>query len=274
MADELFNVVFRGEILPGHSLVDVKARFAQLFKMDAAKAEGFFGGKPLVLKANCDRATADKFKTVLEQAGALVEVRPAAAQQVAPQAAAPARPAVAPASAPTASPAGVSPAPASTATPAATPAATSAPQDPWSLSAAGANLLRPNENKAPAPVEIDTSHLKIVKPKLFSSDPEEPLEPPRPVVQSNVNVSAYQLAAVGEDLVPQQAFVPRDIDLSQLSLDTVGADVLREDERQTFVPANIDTSGVDIAPAGSDMGQVKPPPAPPAPSTDHIALQR
>jgi hypothetical protein len=94
------------------------------------------------------------------------------------------------------------------------------------------------------------------------------------VVQSNVNLSAYQLAAAGEDLVPQQAFVPRDIDLSELTLDEVGADVLREEEKHVFVPANIDTSGVDIAPAGSDMGQVKPPPAPAAPSTEHISLQK
>jgi hypothetical protein len=266
MADELFNVVFRGEILPGHSLADVKARFAQLFKMDLAKAENFFSGKPLALKANCDRATADKFKTVLEQAGAAVEIRAAATQTLAPQAA---TPAAQPVSAP-------APQPAAPAAPAATApvAASAAPQDSWSLSAAGSNLLRPSETQAPAPVEVDISHLKIVKPKLFSDEPEEPLEPPRPVVQSQVNLAAYQLAAAGEDLVPQKPFIPRDIDLSELSLDAVGADVLREEEKQVFVPVNIDTSGVDIAPAGSDMGQVKPPAAPPAPSTEHITLQK
>ena len=265
MADELFNVVFRGDILPGHNLADVKARFAQLFKMDLAKAESFFSGKPLALKANCDRATADKFKTVLEQAGAAVEIRAAAAQTLAPQTAAPApQTASAPAPKP-AAPAATAPASVATST---------APQDPWSLSAAGSNLLRPGETQAPPPVTVDISHLKIVKPKLFSDEPEEPLEPPRPVVQSQINLSSYQLAAAGEDLVPQEPFVPRDIDLSELSLDAVGADVLREDERQKFVPANIDTGGVDIAPAGSDMGQVKPPEAPPAPSTEHITLQK
>ena len=264
MTDELFNVVFRGEILPGHNLADVKARFAQLFKMDAAKAEGFFSGKSLALKANCDRATADKFQAVLTQAGAAVEIRSAAAQQPAPPAAQ---------AAPTVPIASTAP-PAPAAAPVAAPAATAVPQDPWSLSAAGSNLLRADENKAPTPVEVNISHLQVVKPKLFSDDPEEPLEPPRPVVQSKVDLSALQLAAVGEDLVPQQVFIPRDIDLSELSLDAVGADVLREDERQTFAPANIDTSGVDIAPVGSDMGQVKPPPAPLAPSTDHISLQK
>ena len=258
MADELFNVVFRGEILPGHNLADVKARFAQLFKMDAAKAEGFFGGKALALKANCDRATADKFKIVLEQAGAAVEIRAAAAPQTAPSPAPEAKPVAAPAAVPS--------------TPSAT--ASTAPQNPWSLSAAGSNLLRPGETQSPVAAEINTSHLKIVKPKLFSDEPEEPLEPPRPVVQSNVNLSAYQLASVGEDLVPPKVFVPREIDLSELSLDAVGADVLREEEKQVFVPANIDTSGVDIAPAGSDMGQVKLPSAPPAPSTEHISLQK
>lgn len=267
MADELFNVVFRGDILPGHNLADVKARFAQLFKMDLAKAENFFSGKPLALKANCDRTTADKFKAVLEQAGAAVEIRAAAAQTLAPQTAAPAPQT---ASAPAPKPA----APAPVAPTASAPAAAAAPQDPWSLSAAGSNLLRPGETQAPPPVTVDISHLKIVKPKLFSDEPEEPLEPPRPVVQSQINLSSYQLAAAGEDLVPQEPFVPRDIDLSELSLDAVGADVLREDERQKFVPANIDTGGVDIAPAGSDMGQVKPPEAPPAPSTEHITLQK
>jgi hypothetical protein len=49
---------------------------------------------------------------------------------------------------------------------------------------------------------------------------------------------------------------------------------LREDERQQFVPANVDTSGMDIAPPGGDLGQIKPPPAPPAPSTDHISVQK
>jgi len=257
MADELFNVVFRGDILPEHALADVKARFAQLFKMDATKAEGFFSGKPLVLKANCDRATADKFKAVLTQAGAVVDIRSATAPQAVPP------------------PLPAAPEPAKlVVTPAPAPVAAAQPSDPWSLSAAGSSLLRPDENKAPAPVVVDTSHLKVVKPKLFSDDPEEPLEPSRPVVQRSVDLSAYQLAAVGEDLVPQEAFIPRDIDFSALSLGAVGADVLREEEKQVFVQANIDTSGVDIAPAGSDMGQIKQPPAPPAPSTEHISLQK
>ncbi len=257
MADELFNVVFRGDILSGHNLGDVKARFAQLFKMDAAKAEGFFSGKPLVLKANCDQATAAKFKAVLEQAGAQVEIRSAStAQAPAPVAAA------APAAAQT-----------PTATAPATTASSSA-QNPWSLSAAGSNLLKPEENKTVAPAEIDTSHLKVIRPKLFSDDPVEPLEPPRPEVKIHVDLSAYQLADTGETLGEQVDFVPLELDLSELVLDAVGADVLREEEKTVFVPANIDTSSMDIAPTGSDMGQIKQPDAPPAPSTDHISLQK
>ncbi len=262
MADELFNVVFRGDILPGYNLVDVKARFAQLFKMDVAKAEGFFSGKPLVLKANCDQATAAKFKAVLEQAGAMVEVRSAAAQAPAPTTAS--APSAKPATAPVAASA---PAP-STSAPA------SAAPNPWSLSAAGSNLLKPEENKPVVAAEIDISHLKVVKPKLFSDEPEEPLEPPRPEVTIHVDLSAYQLAATGEVLGEQLEFVPLNLDLSELVLDAVGADVLREEEKTVFVPANIDTSSIDVAPTGSDMGQVKQPPAPPAPSTEHISLQK
>ncbi|MEZ5539722.1 MAG: hypothetical protein R3E63_07190 [Pseudomonadales bacterium] len=271
MADELFNVVFRGDILSGHNLGDVKARFAQLFKMDAAKAEGFFSGKPLVLKANCDQATAAKFKAVLEQAGAQVEIRSAStAQAPAPVAASapPAKPAAAPipAAAPAAAQTPTATAPATT--------ASSSAQNPWSLSAAGSNLLKPEENKTVAPAEIDTSHLKVIRPKLFSDDPVEPLEPPRPEVKIHVDLSAYQLADTGETLGEQVDFVPLELDLSELVLDAVGADVLREEEKTVFVPANIDTSSMDIAPTGSDMGQIKQPDAPPAPSTDHISLQK
>ncbi len=276
MADELFNVVFRGDIVSGHNLADVKARFAQLFKTDIAKVENFFAGRPVVLKANCDRATGDKFRTVLEQAGAIVEIRP-----VAPPAAAPAPAAAIPsAAAPAASAAAAKPAstpvpqsdaPAPRPTPASTPAA---PVDPWSLSPEGSDLLRPGEVTQPEAVKVDISHIALVKRNPFSTDAEEPLEADRSVPPPALDLSGLELGEVGETLVEFKEFVPRAIDLSELSLDAPGADVLREDERQVFVPANVDTSGMDIAPPGGDLGQIKPPPAPPAPSTEHISVSK
>jgi hypothetical protein len=273
MADELFNVVFRGDIVSGHNLADVKARFAQLFKTDIAKVENFFAGRPVVLKANCDRATGDKFRTVLEQAGAIVEIRP-----VAPAAAAPTPAAITPAppaaSAATAKPA-PQPVPQSAPAPRPAPASTPAASvDPWSLSPEGSDLLRPGEVAQPEAVKVDISHIALVKRNPFSTDAEEPLEADRSVPPPALDLSGLELGEVGETLVEFKEFVPRAIDLSELSLDAPGADVLREDERQVFVPANVDTSGMDIAPPGGDLGQIKPPPAPPAPSTDHISVNK
>lgn len=250
MADELFNVIFRGDVVPGFQLADVKVRFAQLFKMDPAKVEGFFTGKPVILKANCDRATGDKFKAALEQAGAIVQVKNATPQVTAPAPMAPA--------------------------PAAVPkSATAAPVvDPWSLSPAGGELLRPDEVLHAEPVTVDISSISLVKRNPFAMDAEEPLEAERSVSPPSLDLSGLQIAAVGETLVEFEEFVPRAIDLSEFSLDEPGADVLREDERQTFVPADVDTSGMDIAPPGGDLGQIKPPPAPPAPSTEHISVQK
>lgn len=253
MADELFNVIFRGDVLPGHNLVAVKARFGQLFKMDAAKVETFFTGKPMVLKPNCDRATGDKFKAVLEQAGVLVEIRSVNPETAAPPSAPPA-PTEAPVVAPVSSGA--------------------APSNPWSLSPGGSNLIRPDEVVQPEPVKVDISQISLVKRNPFSTDAEEPLEADRSVPPPNLDLSSLKIATAGEQLVPFEEFVPREIDLSELSLDAPGADVLREDEREVVVPVKVDISGMDIAPPGGDLGQIKPPPAPPAPSTEHISVQK
>jgi hypothetical protein len=270
MADELFNVIFRGDTVAGHNLADVKARFAQLFKMDPAKVEGFFAGKPVVLKANCDRATGDKFKAALANAGAIVEVK-----GVAP---------ATPVSTPVAAPVAVTPAPAVTPaaaapTPAIPPQATSRPAvaepaNPWSLAATGSDLVRADEINQAEPVQVDISKISLVKRNPFSTDAEEPLEAARHVSAPPLDLSNLKLGEVGETLVEFKEFVPKNIDLSELSLGAVGADVLREDERQQFVPVNVDTSGMDIAPAGGDLGQIKPPPAPPAPPTDHLSVNK
>lgn len=270
MADELFNVIFRGEILPGFNATDVKARFGQLFKMEAARVEGFFSGKPVVLKPNCDRATADKFTAVLQQAGVKVEVRSTqAAASAQPTAPAPAQPVAQPrpvaATAPAAAPAPASPAPAARVAAAAV--------DPWSVAPVG-RLVRPDELHAPEPVQVDISHISLFKRNPFSTDDEPPLEEDHSVPPPPLDLSGFSVGEPGEQLVPLQAFVPLDIDLSALTLDPPGTEVLSEAEREQFVPVTIDTSELDVAPAGGVLGQIAPPPAPPPPPTDHISVQK
>jgi hypothetical protein len=105
MSDQLFEVAFSGQISADAKLDEVKARVAKMFNADDAKLAQLFSGKRIVIKKNIDQATAAKYKTALNRAGAECEVKamggaaapgsaeaakkPAAAAAKAPAAAAP-----------------------------------------------------------------------------------------------------------------------------------------------------------------------------------------
>ncbi len=280
MSDERFNVVFRGDIVPGQTLPDVKVRFAQVFRLEADKVDAYFSGKPMVLKKECDRATAEKFKAVLQQAGALVDIKNADAAAAAPRPA-PVRPA--PVAAPVVTPV-VTPVPVAAA-PAPAPQAQETPKSPpqqpqpsgeesWSLSARGADLLKPEERVEPEPVKVNIDYIQVAKRNPFATDMEEPLEASRDVAPPPLDLSAYQLSQTGGSLVEYQEFVPREIDLSELTLDAVGAMMVSEDDLLPMAAVEVDISGLDMAPAGGDLGQIKAPPPPPPPSTEHLSVDK
>lgn len=265
MADELFHVVFRGDIADGFALADVKARFAQLFKLDPARVDAYFAGKPTALKKDCDRATAEKFRGALQQIGAVAEIRPAnpAAAAPAPQ----------PAAQPAAQTAAAKPAvPVAPAAPAAAVAPVAA--NPWSLSPEGSTLIRPDEIIAPPPVEVSIEHISVVKRNPFAADAEPPLEADRDVAPPALDLSAYEVAAAGVALAEYEEFVPLPLDLSALSLSEVGADLLKPEERHEAAPVQVDTSELSLAPPGGDLGEIQPPPPPPPPSTEHLSVQK
>ena len=69
-----FNVVFKGEILPGVEPTAARKAVAQLLKVDADKAEQLFSGQPTVLRRDVDRDTAEKIQRALKNAGAACEL--------------------------------------------------------------------------------------------------------------------------------------------------------------------------------------------------------
>ena len=75
MSDQLFEVAFSGKISAGANMGEVKARVAKMFNADNAKLAQLFSGKRIVIKKNIDRATAAKYKTALNRAGAECEVK-------------------------------------------------------------------------------------------------------------------------------------------------------------------------------------------------------
>lgn len=80
MSDTEFDIIFRGDIVIGQQLADVKARLQQLFKADAARIEQLFSGRPVPVKRKISAAEAEKYRAVLLKAGARVDVRPSSAQ--------------------------------------------------------------------------------------------------------------------------------------------------------------------------------------------------
>jgi hypothetical protein len=74
MSDQLFEVAFSGQISEGANLEEVKARVGKIFNADEAKLAQLFSGKRIVIKKNIDQATAAKYKTALNRAGAECEL--------------------------------------------------------------------------------------------------------------------------------------------------------------------------------------------------------
>lgn len=96
MSDQIFEVAFSGKIMEGANLDEVKARLGKMFNADDAKLAQLFSGKRVVIKKNIDQATADKYKTALNRAGAECELSSSGGVAATPTAAASDEPAAAP----------------------------------------------------------------------------------------------------------------------------------------------------------------------------------
>lgn len=97
MSDQLYEVAFSGQISEGADIEDVKAKVGKMFNADDAKLALLFSGKRVVIKKNIDKATAAKYQSALNRAGAQCEISlpvgataPAPAAVAAPAVAAPA----------------------------------------------------------------------------------------------------------------------------------------------------------------------------------------
>ena len=76
MSDQLFEVAFSGAVRDGEDPAQVRANVGKMFNADADKLDQLFSGKRIVIKKNIDQATAAKYQTALNRAGAECEVRP------------------------------------------------------------------------------------------------------------------------------------------------------------------------------------------------------
>ncbi|MFR0689708.1 hypothetical protein ACLUTX_09940 [Enterobacterales bacterium AE_CKDN230030158-1A_HGKHYDSX7] len=69
-----YEIAFSGQTVPGAQVETVKANLAKLFQADAQRIALLFSGRRMVIKNNLDAEAAEKYRSVLERAGALVDV--------------------------------------------------------------------------------------------------------------------------------------------------------------------------------------------------------
>ena len=275
-----YNIYFAGQLVEGEQLETVRARLARLFNADEQTLDRLFSGKAQLLKRDCDKATALKYKQAMEKAGALPLVRASGGSGPAPTAVAPPLPEAkaqqktltaaeriaalaAAADARDRTSRGESPA-------AEGPPADSSEEEAGGVSLApvGADVLRKEERTVTATVDIDTHSLDL-DPSGERLSPEPPEAPPAP------DTSHLEMGAVG-DVIPtlprhETALSP---DIEGMELAPAGTDFADCAAPPAQAP-QLDLSRLDLAPAGSDVLEeaFRKRPPPEAPATDHLSLE-
>jgi uncharacterized RDD family membrane protein YckC len=74
MLAQSYKIVFNGEITTGYGIGDVKAKLAELFKLNNSRADVLFNSKRVVIKKDLDEQTAIIYQKFLEQAGAICKI--------------------------------------------------------------------------------------------------------------------------------------------------------------------------------------------------------
>lgn len=282
MSNQEFDIIFRGDIVFGHQLADVKLRLQQLFKADATKVDALFSGRPVPLKRGLDLVSAEKYKEALIRAGAQVDI----------VAAGEAKPASAPMARPVPTPPVSAPAPAAApltlaqrleqqaaadkeaaekaalkreqeeraqaARDAAQGVKPSAAQNAWSLAPVGAYMLQPSEHPIAEPIVIDVSDLSL-RPAEAGNILDANEQPPEAI--ATVVAPNFGVAEAGANLIraDEKMDLPLvEIELEDWGLADLGEDLISASEKPQITIPVIHNLDVGLAPAGADLGQLKP----------------
>jgi len=271
--EPLYNIYYAGEVLDGFGTDQVRASLGTLFKAPETTLDKLFSGTPQLVKRECDKATALKYKQAMEKAGAkplIKTVREAPADSGTTETGGPQTAAERIAALAAAPDVGSATGAESTAagTQAPTAAATGGDDSDLNLEPEGTEVLKPGERAQQVVTEIDTSALDI-DPPVERLAAQAPPPPPAP------DTSHLSMGDVGED-IPTLASADEPVvpNTDALDLSPEGTD-FSDCASPEAVPPELDLSALEVAPAGTDVldeeqrKRSKPPP----PDTDHISLQ-
>jgi hypothetical protein len=237
MSDQRYDILFRGELLPGFSADTVRDNLARLFKASPETIARLMDGGTHALKKNADHATVVKYREAMQRAGAKAELRAAADT--------PSMPAPAPAPAP----------------------AAAIESSELGLAPPGTELLAAHERTHAPDPGIDTSHLKLLPAFTQSPVSEQRSAPAAP------DTSHLSVAKAGEDLLTERAATktPPPPDISHLSLAAPGANLeVLHPVDATLIP---DISGITLAPPGAPLDEIRPQRKPVNPDISRLRLE-
>ncbi len=265
-----YNIYFAGQLLEGQDLAGVRARIGKLFKADEATLDKLFDGKAQLVKRDCDKATALKYKQAMEQAGAVPVIKAAAASPAPTATTPPAAKAMtaaeriaALAAAPDLATARETLAPKPLAK-----EAIGAEESGMRLAPEGTSVLLPEERKAPAPSTVQAPDLDVMASGQRLS--ELAAAPPPPPDTSHL--SEGRVGELLPNLPSSAALLSPDTSAIELTPD--GTD-LSDCAAPAAAPPALDLSRFALAPAGEDVleQQYRRRPAEPPPATEHLKLE-
>lgn len=72
----MFQLVFKGECVPGTDIATARSNARALFKASVEQVERMFGGSPVVIRNKLDEEQAEKYRAVLNKHGMVAYVQP------------------------------------------------------------------------------------------------------------------------------------------------------------------------------------------------------
>ena len=69
MSEPCFDLIFKGEVEPGHTQDVIRSTLESLFEFDTENQIDFFSGQPVVLAKSMNAMTANSFKQALADTG-------------------------------------------------------------------------------------------------------------------------------------------------------------------------------------------------------------
>ena len=264
-----YNIYFAGQLLEGQDLATVRSKLAKIFNANEQMLDKLFSGKTQLLKQDCDKATALKYKQAIEGAGAQPVIKAVAAAPVETSPVTPAMSSAEKIAALAAAPEeiryGSSNEPAAAA---AAPAQGDSTVEGVSLAPAGSDVLREDERSTPVARDIDTSGLTVDASAQRLSE-ESAAAPAAP------DTSHLDMGEVGE-MIPNLPShdKPLSPNIDNIDLAPDGTDFSDCAAPEAAEPA-LDLSELNLAPEGAELleEEYRNKHQATAPATDHIALE-